>query len=512
MSTALSPLTPSACSRADRDKRRLTATAAVAASGFTFGVLLLLVRLQWRPLESVDHGLAADLNNSVAGHHILVAVLRAVTTLGNPGIVTWLVVLGTLILLVRRRYRLAGYLAVAGLGAAILDPALKLAVGRLRPVVADPIAHGTGNSFPSGHALGSSICYGALLLVFLPALPHRTRRPAVWAVAVLVAAIGVTRVMLGVHYLSDVVGAWCLGVAWLGLTAYTFQLWRHETGAPVAAPLKEGLEPEAAADIKPVDPAAPPSSWNVVARAAALVVVAWVLVFGAVAGIGHLVLTYGGNNLLGDHTVPHYLAAHRTPRLNSASNFWSNAGNTHAILAVGVVAGALALAIVRRWRPVVFLLVLMFGKVALFLAVAATIDRDRPDVPQLDPYLPTSSYPSGHVSATICLYAGIVLLTVPRTRAWWRWLTLVPAILMPLLVAASRLYRGEHHPTDVLGSLVLSALWVTATYLAIRPNADIHVPAAATPRSDHPQQTGRHLELGAAPRSKPTGATDVAAR
>jgi undecaprenyl-diphosphatase len=488
MSTTV-PTTAPAPAVAHRNRRRLSATAAVAACGFVFGVLLLLVRLQWPPLESVDHGLAADLNHAVAGDRILVAVLRAVTTLGNPGIVTWAVVLGTLILLVRRRYRLAGYLAVAGLGAAILVPALKLAVGRLRPVVADPIAHGTGNSFPSGHALGSSICYGALLLVFLPALPRRARRPVVWAVGILVAAIGVTRILLGVHYLSDVVGAWCLGVAWLGLTAYTFQLWRHETGARVPAPLKEGLEPEAAPDIKPVDPAAPPSHWSTVTRAAALTVVAWVLVFGAVAGIGHLVLAYGASNLLGDHTVPHYLAEHRTPGLTRASDFWSNAGNTHAILAVGLIAGALALAIVRRWRPVVFLLVLMLGELTLFLAAAKTIGRDRPDVPQLDQHLPTSSYPSGHLAATVCLYIGIVLLVVPRTRSWWRWLTLVPAILMPLLVAAARLYRGEHHPTDLLGSLVLAALWLTATYLAIRPHADLDDNRSGRTRPADPART-----------------------
>lgn len=491
MSTTVSTTTDPAPSVAHRNRRRLTATAAVAACGFTFGVLLLLVRLQWAPLESVDHGLAADLNRAVAGDRILVAVLRAVTTLGNPGIVTWAVVLGTLILLVRRRFRLAGYLAVAGLGAAVLVPVLKLAVGRLRPVVANPIAHGTGNSFPSGHALGSSICYGALLLVFLPALPRRARRPVVWAVGILVAAIGVSRIMLGVHYLSDVVGAWCLGVAWLGLTAYTFELWRHHAGARVPAPLKEGLEPEAAPDIKPVDPAAPPSRWSVVARAAAAIVVAWVLVFGAVVGVGHLVLAYGGSNLLGDHTLPHYFAAHRTPGLNSASDFWSNVGNTHAILAVGMLAGALALAVVRRWRPVVFLVVLMFGELTLFLAAAATIGRARPDVPQLDQHLPTSSYPSGHLAATICLYTGIVLLVVPRTRAWWRWLTLVPAVLVPLVVAASRLYRGEHHPTDLMGSVVLAALWVTATYFAIRPNADQRDKHGGVPGLTVAEVTGR---------------------
>ncbi|HEX9527772.1 MAG TPA: phosphatase PAP2 family protein, partial [Streptosporangiaceae bacterium] len=55
---------------------------------------------------------------------------------------------------------------------------------------------------------------------------------------------------------------------------------------------------------------------------------------------------------------------------------------------------------------------------------------------------------------------------------WWRWLFLIPTIAMPVLVALSRIYRGEHHPTDILGSLLFSALWLTATSLLIRPNAD----------------------------------------
>ena len=58
---------------------------------------------------------------------------------------------------------------VTGAGALVLDPVLKSLVGRLRPVVAHPIAHGTGDSFPSGHSLGSIVCYGAVLLIFLPA-------------------------------------------------------------------------------------------------------------------------------------------------------------------------------------------------------------------------------------------------------------------------------------------------------------------------------------------------------
>lgn len=145
------------------------------------------------------------------------------------------------------------------------------------------------------------------------------------------------------------------------------------------------------------------------------------LVFGAVTGLGELIVHYGGSNALGDRAIP----------------------------------------------------LLMFGELLLFLASAALIARPRPDVPKLDPHLPTAAYPSGHVAATICLYTAIVLLVLPRTRAWWRWLTLVPAVAMPVLVAAARMYRGMHHPTDLLGSVVLAGLWVSAVYLTIRPNADL---------------------------------------
>src|SRR5260370_7341967 len=59
-----------------------------------------------------------------------------------------------------------------------------------------------------------------------------------------------------------------------------------------------------------------------------------------------------------------------------------------------------------------------------------------------------------------------------QARGWGRWLFRIPAIAMPVLGALSRIYRGEHHPTDILGSLLFSALWLTATTLLIKPNAN----------------------------------------
>ena len=127
------------------------------------------------------------------------------------------------------------------------------------------------------------------------------------------------------------------------------------------------------------------------------------------------------------------------------------------------------LAITRRWRPAIFLAVVMFGELAAFLTIAAIVKRPRPDVPNLDSKLPTSAFPSGHMAATLCLYVGIAILVIGHARGWWRYLFLIPAIVMPVMIALARMYRGEHHPTDILGSLLFAALWLTATTMLIKP-------------------------------------------
>jgi membrane-associated phospholipid phosphatase len=65
---------------------------------------------------------------------------------------------------------------------------------------------------------------------------------------------------------------------------------------------------------------------------------------------------------------------------------------------------------------------------------------------------------------------------------------------MPILVALSRLYRGEHHPTDILGSLIFAALWLTATCWLIKPNAARRVPPRPEPGAESPRGLGRYFQ------------------
>jgi undecaprenyl-diphosphatase len=97
------------------------------------------------------------------------------------------------------------------------------------------------------------------------------------------------------------------------------------------------------------------------------------------------------------------------------------------------------------------------------------VDRERPPVRHLDEAPPTSSFPSGHTAATIALWGSLAVLANERARsAVVRNLFLVLAFVVPVLVASSRMYRGMHYLSDVLGGVLLGGLWLLATVRGIR--------------------------------------------
>jgi membrane-associated phospholipid phosphatase len=147
-------------------------------------------------------------------------VLRAVTQLGGAQLLLGITLVAVVVLLLRRRVAHAAFVVAALAGGEALNWALKAAFERPRPWFSDPLAIAGGFSFPSGHAMVSLTVYGAL--AFVVAANARSRRTQVVALAgalVLVLAIGFSRVYLGVHYVSDVLAAYCAGLAWLTLCA-----------------------------------------------------------------------------------------------------------------------------------------------------------------------------------------------------------------------------------------------------------------------------------------------------
>ena len=160
------------------------------------------------------------------------AVSRTISVLGDPVTLTILALAVGLLLTVRREWiLLAGWLA-AFAGGGLLDAVLKLIIRRPRPPYAAAFLPHFSWSLPSGHAMGSLIAYGMLAYVLTVLWIHRRsgQIAVLLGAALLVVAVGLSRLYLGVHYFSDVVGGYAAGVLWLSACISGIELARRWPG------------------------------------------------------------------------------------------------------------------------------------------------------------------------------------------------------------------------------------------------------------------------------------------
>lgn len=191
----------------------LAALVALAASLWVFGLIAD---------DIVEKEIGADqrLANWLHGQATdpLTDVFHGITFLGNFVTLLAVTVLAVTILWRRRERTDAVFVALAFAGAQVLSSGMKLGFRRDRPFFPDPLATESTFSFPSGHAMVSLAVYGAIALVLARRLSTNGRRALLVAgVVVLVLAIGFSRLYLGVHFLSDVLGGYAAGLAWVSL-------------------------------------------------------------------------------------------------------------------------------------------------------------------------------------------------------------------------------------------------------------------------------------------------------
>lgn len=145
---------------------------------------------------------------------VLDAVMLKITTLGNPDFVVVVVVFSLGWLWWRQCHLEAKVFAIACLGALILNQGLKLCFAKPRPQLWTHLIAESSFSFPSGHALGSLVLYGFLAYV----LAKQSPKSAHWfysVAAAIIAAIGTSRLYLGVHWPTDVLAGYAVGFLWL---------------------------------------------------------------------------------------------------------------------------------------------------------------------------------------------------------------------------------------------------------------------------------------------------------
>ena len=218
---------------------------ALALVGAPFGWLLHEVTTHGA-LTKFDESAAQSLHRHFVHNRTAIDVLQAISFTGKPVFLFFVIGLPAAWLWWRGARKLVVFLLVASLGGSLVDTVVKSLVGRPRPKLHEPIATAFGKSFPSGHSMSSLICYGALLLVFLPLCARRWRPVVIAATVVWVLAVGFSRLALGVHFISDVLGGYALGGAWLVGSVAAFEVWREDRGRPRTKPLESGVEPEEA--------------------------------------------------------------------------------------------------------------------------------------------------------------------------------------------------------------------------------------------------------------------------
>ncbi len=188
----------------------------------------------------------------------LTPLVRGASNLGNAAVLIGLVLLAGLAWWARTRsWRPLELLAAAYLGAWALSEAIRHLTGRARPPAAQAIGYWTGYAFPSGHTTKATAVYGMLAALLAATTPRWGRKVTLWTAALLLAGLaGLSRLYLGAHWLTDVLGALTLGAAWLFvlLTATrTTEALRSQHAAP-PPPGSQAAQPPATAPATPRNP------------------------------------------------------------------------------------------------------------------------------------------------------------------------------------------------------------------------------------------------------------------
>ena len=203
--------------------------------------------------------------------------------------------------------------------------------------------------------------------------------------------VGVDRVALGVHFPTDVVGGWIVGVA-------------------VVAAAGRLVTPESVSAARTSSGNAASTSWpRALGRMLGRLVVGWLAILTLMVALGLLVTRVADDRwpLTAEERLSASLEQARTSTWNTATLLMRHLGDTPVIIGVMLVVALLLRAVLGRWREVLFVIAAVSGQAVVFISTTALVERKRPEVEQLDTSPPTSSFPSWGIRA-------------PRSPCTWR--------------------------------------------------------------------------------------------
>ena len=193
---------------------------------FFSAIVLAIFSRHAAALAGFDASLAESLRDQMP-----LPVLRGIAMLTHLGDKLWVIAVASLMLLallLRRCWQLALAWVVALLGIVPINGSLKALFRRVRPLHDHGFIVEPGWSFPSGHAFGAMVFYGMLAYVLLRLSPHY-HRAIIATTMLLIGVVGISRILLQVHYFSDVLAGYTAGAAWLVLCIGAVEIMRTTT-------------------------------------------------------------------------------------------------------------------------------------------------------------------------------------------------------------------------------------------------------------------------------------------
>lgn len=208
-----------------RPSKRLSPwrSSTAAAALVLYGLIWTAWVHRWAPLTKVDWDALDFFHTIGVSHPGWVRFWNVFCTIFDPTVLRVALVVPIAFAWRRGARATAWFLAVTTWGSAVIVFVGKLMADRPRPDTA--LVHAAGTSFPSGHAAGDLVIVWAVLAVTLPLMSHRLRAVAVTFGVLLVATVGMARVILNVHHPSDVAAGWLLGYAYFQVC---WMLWAPE--------------------------------------------------------------------------------------------------------------------------------------------------------------------------------------------------------------------------------------------------------------------------------------------
>ena len=190
------------------------------------------------PFAGIDHGVAFWFHAHLTP--TFVSVLRGITEFGSSEWIAVVLSVAVLFFVFKRWWPSLLMMVVAVPGGMLLNEWVKILVHRHRPFVDGWFVDWSGYSFASGHTIGATLLYGQLALFIIPMIKNRRGRVLVFSAATFVIfLVGFSRIALGAHYLTDVLGGMFLGTSWLTLCLL------------VSRPLRRAVVPPVIADVLP---------------------------------------------------------------------------------------------------------------------------------------------------------------------------------------------------------------------------------------------------------------------